>query len=467
MEFSSYTFLFFFLPITVIAYFLTPKRGRNITLFAANLVFYAWSEPVYVLLLLGLWILDYVSGRLIARFHTNRPTRVFILTFSLAMHILSLLVFKYQIFFPGVIERIFEENNILMQTLVPLGISVYVFQGMSYLIDLYLNKIAVQKNIISLGTYLMFFPQMLCGPIVRYSDMGAELAHREESINKIAKGYGFFIRGLAKKLFLADNMLAVWRSVESMGMEKVSILTAWLGLISFVFALYYYFDGYSDMARGIGKIFGFELPINFNYPFVAKSISEFWRRWNVSLTVWLKSYVFTPLSQKTKDSFFFTTLHLLCLWLLMALWYGGRLNLLLWGLAVGLTVIFERMFLSVLLTKLPVIIQKLYTLFFIFMTWVLFAADQVSDIPKYFFALFHGELFDGETVYLLSGCWVVLILCIIFSSNVWHTLSLKQDHDHPQAAVWFQIGWELFLTIGCLIFLIAVDTSAPEFFIRF
>lgn len=467
MEFSSYTFLFFFLPATVIVYFLCPKRGRNLVLFLASFAFYAWSEPVYVFLLLGLLVLNYVSGLLLYRFQGNRPTRVFVLTFALGIHLLMLLLFKYRIFFPGTIERILEENHIVSQTLVPLGISIYVFQGMSYLIDLYLNKIKVQMNPLKLGTYLMFFPQMVCGPIVRYSDMGADLSHREESLNKAAKGYGYFIRGLAKKLFLADGMLVIWRSVEEIGLDQAPVLTAWLGLISFVFALYYYFDGYSDMARGIGKIFGFELPINFNYPFVAKSISEFWRRWNVSLTVWFKTYVFTPLSQKTKDSFFFTTFHLLSLWVLMALWYGGRLNLLLWGLVVGLTVILERMFLSTLLAKLPTVVQKLYTLFFVLLTWVLFAADKARDIPAFFSSLFYGKLFDTTTFYLLRQCWPVLLLCILCSSNVWHTLTLKQDHDHPQAAQWIQIGWEAVLTLGCLVYLIARDTTVTPFFIRF
>lgn len=464
MEFSSITFLLIFLPTVILTYFVSPKRFRNIVLLIFSFIFYAWTDLFYLPILIVTILLDYCSGRLIFTLQKKKTTRNIVFIATLFIHLLILLQFKYQLL---PLHKICKSVNILsIENLIPIGISIYSLQGLSYIIDLYLNKIKVQKNIIHLATYISFFPQLICGPIVRYSDMSNELESREENYNKISKGYSLFIRGLAKKIFLADNMLLFWWDIQEIDTQSLPILTAWIGILAFSFAVYFYLSGYSEMARGIGKIFGFELPINFNYPYIAKSVSEFWRRWNTTLTVWCKTYIFTAFG-KNKGSFFLITLKLLGLWVLTGLWYGHSLNFVLWGLFLGIIIIFEKIFWGGLFSRFPSILQKLYTRIITLLAWVIFAIPDIHQIPKYLQAMFSGKWVDNQTIYLTQKYILLFVICFLCCSNFWYILSLKYEHKRPKLTQWTQVILECILTIVCLIYIISGQVPLTNFFVRF
>lgn len=465
MQFSSVLFLFLFLPTTVLTYFALPERYRNSALCVFNLLFYCWAEPVAVFLLLGVILFDYGAGRGIHRFRDSRWKKRLLFFFAMAVNILILLVCKYKLFVPkGLVTG--EMKNLLTAFLVPMGISVYLFQGMSYIIDLYLNRIKVQKNIISLAVFIAMFWQIVCGPVVRYGDIQSELSDRRENSLKIAKGYSLFLYGLAKKMILGDGMIAVWRAVRRIETEELTVISAWFGIICFGFAMYYYFSGYSEMARGIGKIFGFEIPMNFNYPYISKNIAEFWRRWNISLTVWFKSYIFTPLG-KNKNSFFLTIFKLLGIWVLMGLWYGGKPNYILWGLYFGIIIIFEKLFFTNILEKIPVFFQRVYTILLIILGWVIFATDDLTQMIGYYEAMFTGKFIDDTAIYLLGKYLPTLFVCFLCMGSFWHTLARKQEAERSIVFKWIRISGEILLTFLCLSIVISGRSQQVGFFFYF
>ena len=465
MQFSSILFLFLFLPVSVLLYFAVPKRYRNLTLCIFSLLFYMWAEPTAILLLLFIILLDYAAGIGISRYRDCLWKKRTVFFFTLTVNILILLVSKYGLLLPGEIIS-GQQKNIVSAFLLPLGISVYLFQGLSYVIDLYLNRIRVQKNVISLALYIAMFFQIICGPVVRYGDIQSELISREENAVKIGKGYSLFLYGLAKKIFLADHMISLWKSIERIDQSQLTVTTAWMGVISFGFAIYFYFSGYSDMARGIGKIFGFEIPINFNYPYIAKNVAEFWRRWNISLTVWFKSYIFTPLG-RNKNAFFLTVFKLLGIWVLMGLWYGGKPNYILWGLYFGIIIIFEKLFFINILEKIPVFFRRIYTVLVVLFGWVIFAVEDVKQIIGYYEAMFAGKLADDRTVYLLVKYLPVFTLCFLCMGNVWHKIALKQESEQSAAFKWLRISGEILLTVFCMMTIISGKNSQNGFFFYF
>lgn len=464
MEFSSVAFIFVFLPIVILVYFAVPRFLRNGVLLFANILFFLWGEAIFVSLLLVVILFTYCFGRLLDHYRERAHLRRIVFWIAILIDGYFILSFKYLLFLPNQIIQNFPGNSIFASVMVPLGFSVYILQSLSYTIDLYQNKIKVQKNIVNLGAYLCFFPLMICGPIIRYSDMAAEMNFRQESFNKIAKGYGIFIKGLAKKIFLADGMLSVWYMVKYL--DSMTVLTAWLGLIAFAFMLYYYFSAYSDMAKGLGKILGFELPNNFNYPYIAKSASEFWRRWNISLTVWFKNYIFTPSGRK-KDSFFITMFLLLSLYTLMGLWYGGTLNFIGWGLYFGIIITLEKLFFINLLNKIPTLLQRIYTYFIILIGWAIFATDNLSLASNYIQSLFSGEMINDSTLYFFGQYWILFLIAALCSTNFWHNLFLKYEHKHANVMQWTGVIWESLLTVICLGYIIAGETISHNFFLYF
>lgn len=478
MVFSSITFLFIFLPLAIILYFITPLKYRNITLLIVSLAFYLWSEPVAFILLIGLTAVNYLCGIWIYRLIQNRRLAWIPLAAGLLINLSSLLIFKYQLFFNNTIEDLLLDNSDVVELLIPLGISVYVLQTMSYLIDVYLRKIPAQRNFLLFALYVTFFPQMICGPIIRYSDVVNDLKERQTNSNTISRGYSMFVKGLAKKVFLADTMLTLWETIKALDYSKLSMVTAWVGIIAFAFAIYFYFSGYSDMARGIAKIFGFEFPINFNYPYISKNMVEFWRRWNISLTIWSKSCILAPFS-RGKNSFFATIFKLLIIWAVMGLWYGGHTGYLLWGLYIGTLIIIEKLFLSNILEKLPVLIQKIYTKVLILCGWVIFEMDSLRQVAAYFKAMFTGnasslgELFgsnafaDQTAFYFLGSYGIVFIICLFAATNLEHTIILKQERDHPVAVQWGRIICETLLFLGCAVYILGGNGTGFSFFVNF
>ena len=468
MTFSSIPFLCLFLPAAALVYFLFPARLRNGALLGANLVFYLLAAPAALPLLLLLILSNYLCGLSVSRFRLRRRLARIPLLCGIALDVLALALFKYQLVPAG------EAGSLL----IPVGISIYTLQGISYLLDVYYRRVTVQRRFVPFAMYLSMFPQMICGPVVRYSDVAETIARRGSGANVVARGYNLFIRGLARKLFLADTMLGLWNTVREMDFSAMPALTAWLGVAAFAFALYFYLSGYSDMARGIAKMFGFDFPLNFNAPFAAKSLTEFWRRWNISLNLWGKSYLLAPFG-KRRRGFFSTVFQTLLLWVMLGAWYGGEWHYLLWGVLAGVLIVLEQLFFSPVLERLPALLRRGYTLFVLGCGWVLFALPDSAQSTAYYRAMFTGNLSarpdgagwnalaDETTLYLLGSYALVLVLCALFSGNLMHQLGLRCQQSAPRAAAALQITGEVLLTLLCLLAVAAGWGGDTSFFVHF
>lgn len=408
MVFSSIIFLYFFLPCMLILYYTVPAKFRNIVLLISGLFFYAWGEPVYVLLMLLTTVVDYTAGRIIDRFDLNNKIRTAALLSSLIINLGILFTFKYSGFFAGMfgIE--------LKKLPLPVGISFYTFQSISYTIDMYMRRIKVQKNFINYAAYVTLFPQIVAGPIVRYEDIQNEINGRKINIYCLGEGAGIFIKGLAKKVLLANNIGLLWTEIKGMNYSEISVLTAWLGIIAFTFQIYYDFSGYSDMAVGLGKMLGFNFPENFRHPYISRSISEFWRRWHITLGSWFRSYVYIPLGGNRKGKLK-TLRNLLIVWGLTGLWHGASWNFILWGLYFGVIIIAEKIFLGKYLEKVNPVLSIFYSFLLVVLGWVLFDTNSIGDAFSYYSAMFFGNgiFIDSSGLFELKNYAVILILCIL------------------------------------------------------
>ena len=356
MVFSSVLFLFRFLPIFMICYFLVPRKMKNLVLFLGSLVFYAWGEPVYIFLMLFSTISDYVWGRLIEEYRGKDHSRIFLLC-SIGINLFILGFFKYADFLLQTVNTVFGTSIPLLKLPLPIGISFYTFQTMSYTIDVYRGEAPVQNNIISFGAYVSMFPQLIAGPIVRYQDIAAELNTRTESLERFSLGIRRFVVGLGKKVLLANQAGALWTEITAILPADRSVLMVWMGILAFVFQISFDFSGYSDMAVGMGHMLGFHFPENFNYPYISKSITEFWRRWHISLGTWFKEYVYIPLGGNRKGGLL-QVRNILVVWLLTGIWHGASINFLLWGIYFGLLLLLEKFVLMKYLKKLPSLLQS-------------------------------------------------------------------------------------------------------------
>ena len=382
MVFSSLIFLFMYLPIVLAAYYICPRKWRNLLLFVVNLVFYGWGEPIYVTLMVISTIVDYTCGFFINKYRESAPKKAkgFLIA-SMVINLSMLGFFKYS----GMVIKslnLLPFINIppLKLPELPIGISFYTFQTMSYSIDVYRREAPVQRNIITFGTYVSLFPQLIAGPIVRYKDVAYQLDHRRETLDDFTKGVCIFCVGLAKKVLIANQMGAMWEAMRATGQDN-GWLGAWMGIIAYSFQIYFDFSGYSDMACGLGNMLGFEFLKNFNYPYVSKSITEFWRRWHISLGTWFREYVYIPLGGNRKG-FGRQILNLLIVWFLTGLWHGASYNFILWGLYFGLLLVLEKLVLKKWLDKAPAAIQHIYALFFIIIGWVIFFfSDDMGGMP--------------------------------------------------------------------------------------
>lgn len=433
MVFSSLTFLYFYLPIVLILYFITPMKVKNLILLVSGLLFYAWGEPFYIVIMLFSTIVDYTAGRLIHMYDNDKKKRLIFLLMSLIINIGLLATFKYGSFFIQNINNILGTNIFDPKLPLPIGISFYTFQSMSYTIDLYMRNIKVQKNFISFTSYVTLFPQIVAGPIVRYDEVAKEIDHRTINVDKIGQGIGTFVKGLAKKVILANNIGLVWTQVKGMDFSEISVLTAWVGILAFTFQIYFDFSGYSDMACGLGRMMGFNFPQNFDHPYISKSISEFWRRWHITLGSWFKSYVYFPLGGN-RGGMLKTLRNLAIVWFLTGLWHGASWNFIIWGLYFGALIIIEKIGWGKVLAKLPAVVSTLYTFLLVVFGWVLFDIEGLPKVFQYFGAMFGGNgiLIDSTAKYLLSSSIVFFIICIFASTNIFniirgklHGISLK------------------------------------------
>lgn len=435
MVFSSLTFIYIFLPIVLGVYFLLPHKLKNLWMFLSGLIFYAWGEPIYLWVMVLSTIIDYLAGLFMHKFDDKPKIRVIGLLMSVFMNLGLLSVFKYSGFFVSTINSIFSLSLPVPQVALPIGISFYTFQSMSYTIDLYMRNIKVQKNPITFATYVTLFPQIVAGPIVRYADVENEIETRKHSFDMAGEGIAIFIKGLAKKVLLANNIGALWSTIKAQEITSLPAATAWLGILAFTFQIYFDFSGYSDMAVGLGKVLGFNFPQNFNFPYVSKSISEFWRRWHITLGTWFREYVYIPLGGNRKG-LPRTVVNLFITWMLTGFWHGASWNFIAWGAYFGIIIILERLFLGKLLEKIPSFLRIFYSFILVVFGWVLFEFDQMSNVLLFFRAMFGGNstsFADSNTVYYLLSYIVIFILCIFFSIDKSQLLINKFKAKFPKA----------------------------------
>lgn len=422
MIFSSLLFLFRFLPAVLVLYYLAPRPLRNLVLLLCSLVFYAWGEPVYIILMIVSILVSYTGGILVDRFKTQgkrRAARAALLGSSVVS--LSLLgFFKYADFVIGTVNSLTGAGIDLLKIALPIGISFYTFQTMSYTIDVYRGEAKVQKNLISFGAYVTMFPQLIAGPIVQYKTIDRQLRTRKETAGQFAYGIHRFMIGLGKKVLLANNAGVLWDTISSMEHTQIPVVMSWMGLAAYTFQLYFDFSAYSDMAIGLGHMFGFRFLENFNYPYISKSITEFWRRWHISLSTWFRDYVYIPLGGN-RVGVWKHIRNILVVWMLTGIWHGASWNFVLWGIYYGILLLIEKFVLGKYLKKLPGVFQHIYCMFFVMLGWNLFVFDDMSAGISFARALFgtYGVGFcSRETLYLLYNNAVLLVLLILGSTQL-------------------------------------------------
>ncbi len=411
MLFTSISFLYYFLPIVIILYFIVPKKFKNFILFLSSIFFYFCGEPIYTFLMIGEIFIAYVGARYLEK-HRKKS----ILVSLLAIHIGALGLFKYSDFTINNINQIFGSKIPLLKLALPIGISFYTFQIISYVVDVYRGKVKAQKSFLKLATYVSLFPQLIAGPIVRYETIEKELDSRTSNFENFAYGVRRFVIGLGKKVLIA-NMLGELCDVFSTTNEK-SILFYWIFAISYSLQIYFDFSAYSDMAIGLGRMFGFHFLENFNYPYISKSITEFWRRWHMSLSSWFRDYVYIPLGGNRKETIILVR-NIFIVWALTGIWHGANWTFVIWGLMFGIMLIIEKLFLTKHLEKMPSILQRIYVLFTVMISFIIFNANSIGEAWNNIIGLFgaNGEsLINASTIYYLKSYLVVLVIAIIGST---------------------------------------------------
>ena len=414
MVFSSILFIFRFLPIAMGIYFLTPKKLKNLSLLILSLIFYSWGEPRYFLLMIASIFVDYFISINIEKNNKNKKMKILLLAISIIFNVGILFFFKYINFFIENINSIFNMSLNNVKITLPLGISFYTFQTMSYTIDVFLGKVKAEKNIINFGAFVCLFPQLIAGPIVKYIDISKELKNRDINLDEIQEGIRLFILGLGSKVLIANNIGSLWNEVETMGFNNISTILAWMGIIAFSLQIYFDFNGYSLMAIGLGKILGFNFPNNFNYPYESRSITEFWRRWHITLGQWFKQYVYIPLGGNRLGRAR-TYFNLFIVWFLTGLWHGASYNFILWGLYFFILICIEKNGLLNLLNKHK-LISHIYTIFFILVGWVLFAVIDLNQIINFLKKMFIFNA-GNEWIYYLRNYIITYTIAIIFSTS--------------------------------------------------
>ena len=420
MPFNSITFIFVFLPFALAAYYLVPKKYKNIMLLVSSLIFYAWGEPVYVILLILSILFNYFCGRDIEEKLDTPWLAKRSLIFAIVINVLLLSFFKYFGFLMENINTIFQTEIPYRVLSLPIGISFYTFQAISYLTDIFRGKIRAQSDIVKFGVYMAMFPKLIIGPIVRYETIEEQLTERTVSIRKLGIGAMYFVCGLGKKVILADSIGVVYDQVAAMEVGTISALTAWVGCIAFAFQIYFDFSGYSDMAMGLGKMVGFDIERNFHYPYISKSISEFWRRWHISLSSWFKEYVYIPLGGNKCDPVRHMW-NLLIVWLLTGCWHGAQWNFIFWGIYYGVIQILEKYVFGRWLANRKDSVQRYVTLFFIMIGWVFFFSPNIGYAFRYISAmLLFGStgLADAQALFLIGTNWMFFAACGVASTSL-------------------------------------------------
>ncbi len=467
MVFSTPVFLFCFLVFTLLVYYLVPRALRNAVLLAASLLFYYWGERTYVLIMLLSTAIDFTHGMMVARCKArgnDRGARLAV-TLSIVFNLTLLFFFKYWDFLAASLQAVGLTFLPVLGIHLPIGISFYTFQTMSYTIDVYRGDTRAQRSILNFGTFVTLFPQLIAGPIIKYKDLGDQIDSRTCSTERFASGIQSFLIGMAKKVLIANNLGMLWEQVKATALSDLTVAGAWLGVAAFTVQIYFDFSGYSDMAIGLGRMLGFEFLPNFNYPYVSKSITEFWRRWHISLSTWFREYVYIPLggNRCSKPRWAF---NLLVVWAATGLWHGASWNYLLWGLYFFALLMAEKVFLLKILDRTPALVRHLYTLFFVMVSWAIFSLEDFSHLAGYLrvmFGLGRVPLANGAFVYELTSYLPVLLLSALASTP----LGAKAYRRLPRPAA--QAGGAVLILAGlvlCTAYLVD-GTYNPFLYFRF
>ena len=459
MEFSSIIFLVIFLPIFLFSYFLIKNNTyRNIILLLFSLVFYAFGEPIYILLMIASIIINYILALLMDK-HKNKLLLILAITINIGL----LIIFKYTDFIIDINNFLFNTSFVHKNILLPIGISFYTFQILSYVIDVYLGKVKVQKNILFLGCYITAFPQLIAGPIVRYETIEDELINRKTNIDNFYQGLKLFIIGLSKKVLIANNVGYVADHIFQTSPSTYGFIGVIISIVCYTLQIYYDFSGYSDMAIGIGKMLGFNFPKNFNYPYIAESITDFWRRWHITLSTWFKEYVYIPLGgNKVKP--FRHIINILIVWLLTGLWHGASINFLCWGLFYAIFLLIEKYLLKDILNKMPKLIRHIYTLIIVMLGWNIFYHTNISDLLNSFKALIGLYGLGSFKVFIYTESFTVINI-IAFIAGIIFAMPIIKETKNKYLNMIYDIILIL-LFILCLVFLIS-NTYNPFIYFRF
>lgn len=455
MLFSSISFLYYFLPVVLIVYFIIPNRGKNFVLLIASLIFYFVGEPIYSILMIVSSLLGYIHGLLIDKYRGTKKAKVALIS-SIICGVGILGFFKYADFFIANINDLFKSELGLLHIALPIGISFYTFQILSYTIDVYRGQAQVQKSFIKFATYVSLFPQLIAGPIVRYTTIEDQLSQRSSSWDNVYNGSKRFIIGLAKKVIIANTLAEV--GVLFANSNDKTVVLYWLVAISFMLQIYFDFSGYSDMAIGLGRIFGFDFLENFNYPYISKSITEFWRRWHISLSTWFRDYIYIPMGGSRVNVLKWIR-NILLVWLLTGFWHGAEWNFIVWGIYFGILLILEKLFIMKILKKIPAIFHHFYLLFLVLIGFVIFNANNLSTALTNIYGLFGGldiPLINSETIYYLRNYLVIVVVAMIASTPLLSKIVTKLKEKAKglkalQVVEPILLSLLLFIVTGCLI----------------
>ncbi len=465
MVFSSLIFLYVFLPAVLLFYYVMPRKGRNAVLLIFSIVFYAWGEPVYVLGIMASVVVNFFYGKALEQ-HRSK----WLLASNIILNLGYLAFFKYTGFAIGTINKIFGTDMEVLKIALPIGISFYTFQALSYTIDVYRGKVPAGKNIIDFGAYITMFPQLIAGPIVRYQTVAGELRTRKECFEDFSDGIVRFASGLGKKVLLANSVGQIWDAIRKGAESDLSTATVWLGMVCFSFQIYFDFSGYSDMAIGLGRMFGFHFDENFNYPYISKSVTEFWRRWHISLSTWFKEYVYIPLGGNRRGVAR-QLRNIFIVWMLTGLWHGAAWSFVLWGVYYGILLIIEKVLLKKILEKIPRIITWFYTIIIVIIGWGIFGmADVLPELKTGFVkaVVFMGDhgIGDSHTLYLLNGNIILLVTAAIISTGILTRLVKKYVKKYTAI---YSIGSMVYVAVMMLASTacIVADTYNPFLYFRF
>ena len=471
MTFSSLLFLFSFLPTVLILYYILKDKFKNYILLLASLFFYAWGEPVYIYLMILSILINYVFGIKVSSEDRNKKRFWFVL--SVVTNIGILIIFKYTNFFVDSMNLLIGTNIYIPKIALPLGISFFTFQTMSYVIDVYKNEGKVQKNILNLALYISLFPQLVAGPIVRYQTVDNQISKRNHSIEKFAEGVNRFVIGLGKKVIFSNQLGIVADGIFSTQIAGISVLEGWLGIICYTLQIYFDFSGYSDMAIGLGKMFGFDFLENFNYPYVSQSVSEFWRRWHISLGSWFRDYVYIPLGGN-RVNILKQYRNLFVVWFLTGIWHGANLTFIVWGLYFGAFIALEKALLQRLLNRVPRFFRHVYLILIVIIGWIFFRSEnlnQAIDFIKVLFGIGSNEIINSAFLIYINDSWLIIVLGILLSTTALKKILgfIKSNGDRllENSIVYLLHGTSLTVLMFIIVLFLVNSTYNPFLYFRF